>query len=244
MILGLIPCRLNSTRLKKKPLLMIDGLPMIIHTLKRAMLSKELDKVVVCTDSRIIKKIVEDHGGEATLTSSKHKNGTERIAEVAAKYKCKLVIDIQGDEPLISYKEIDQVIRFHKKNDKFDIVLPSSKSPKIQDSKHVVKLVKSKSNRVLYFSRYKIPFNFSKKPKYFLKHMSVISFKPKKLKEFAKLSKSDLEFSEGIELLRALENDFNIGTFSIKSNSLAVDIKSDLIRVIDIMHKDPIRKLY
>ena len=90
------------------------------------MLSKKLTKVVACTDSRKIKDIVESYGGLALLTSSRHKNGTERIAEVASKFKCKLVVDIQGDEPLISPKDIDNLISFHLRNNKFDIVLPSS----------------------------------------------------------------------------------------------------------------------
>ena len=83
MILGLIPSRLNSSRLKEKPLLEIDGLPIIIHTLKRALLSNKLDEVIVCTDHKKIYDIVKYHGGNAMITSSKHVNGTERIAEVS-----------------------------------------------------------------------------------------------------------------------------------------------------------------
>ena len=125
MILGLIPSRLNSSRLKNKPLLIIDGLPIIVHTLKRAQLSKKLDKVIVCTDSNKIVEVVKKNGGEAILTSTKHQNGTERIAEVAKKFKAKMIIDIQGDEPLVDPKDIDNVISFHSKNKKFDIVVPS-----------------------------------------------------------------------------------------------------------------------
>ena len=87
MIIGLIPSRLNSTRLNQKPLIEIDGLPIIIHTLKRAQLSKKLDEVIVCTDDKKILNVVEKHGGKAILTSKKHKNGTERIYEVAKKLK-------------------------------------------------------------------------------------------------------------------------------------------------------------
>ena len=88
MIIGLIPSRLNSTRLKNKPLLEIDGLPIIVHTLKRSQLSKKLDKVIVCTDSEKIAEVVRKHGGESLMTSKDHKNGTERIAEVSGKFKC------------------------------------------------------------------------------------------------------------------------------------------------------------
>ena len=87
MILGLIPSRLNSKRLKEKPLLEIDGLPIIVHTFKRAQLSKKLDDVIVCTDHQKIVDVVRKHGGKAVLTSKKHRNGTERIYEVAKKIK-------------------------------------------------------------------------------------------------------------------------------------------------------------
>ena len=115
MIIGLIPSRLKSSRLVQKPLLDIDGLPLIIHTLKRAQLCKTLNKVIVCTDSEKILSLVRAHSGEAILTKKSHQNGTERIAEVAKKFKAKLVVDIQGDEPLIQPKH-NKVVQFHLKN--------------------------------------------------------------------------------------------------------------------------------
>ena len=140
MILGLIPSRLNSSRLKEKPLLKIDGLPIIVHTLKRALLSKKINKVIVCTDDKKIYDVVRDFGGEAIITSKKHKNGTERIAEVAKKFKPKLVIDIQGDEPLVDPKDIDKVINFHLKNKQFDIIVPSMITKK-PERKNIVKVI-------------------------------------------------------------------------------------------------------
>ena len=137
MILGLIPTRLNSKRLKEKPLLEIDGLPIIVHTFKRAQLSKKLDEVIVCADDKKIIDVVKDHGGKAILTSKKHKNGTERIYEVAKKKKAKLIIDIQGDEPLVDPKDIDKVINFHNKNKYFDIVVPSIRAKQNVSSKKV-----------------------------------------------------------------------------------------------------------
>ena len=110
MILGLIPSRLNSKRLKEKPLLKIDGLPIIVHTFKRAELSKKLDDVIVCTDHQKIVDVVKSYGGKVVLTSKKHENGTERIYEVAKKKKAELIIDIQGDEPLVNPSYIDKVV--------------------------------------------------------------------------------------------------------------------------------------
>lgn len=143
MNLALIPSRLKSNRLKKKPLLEIDGLPIIVHTFKRVLLSKKVDRAIVCTDSQEIIDVVEKHGGEAIMTSKSHKNGTERIAEVAKKYNPKLVIDIQGDEPLVDPTDIDKVINFHKRNMNFDIILPIKKT-KNADDKSLIKVVYTK----------------------------------------------------------------------------------------------------
>ena len=243
MILGLIPSRLNSRRLKKKPLLEINNLPIIVHTFKRANLSKKLDKLIVCTDSKLIQDRVKKHGGNALLTSKKHRNGTERINEIAKKIKANLIIDIQGDEPLLDPSHIDKVIEFHKKNLHFDIVLPTLKF-KNPEQKNIVKVVSDKFNRVLYLSRSVVPYSFKDKPKYYHKHLSIISFKPNALKKYCMCKESYLEKIEGIELLRALENNLSIGTFSIKSNTFSVDIKEDYLKAIEAFKKDKYKNAY
>ena len=227
MILGLIPSRLNSKRLKHKPLLEIDGLPIIVHTFKRAMLSKKLDKVLVCADDNKIKKIVEKHGGEAILTSKKHKNGTERIAEVSKKFKkAKLIIDIQGDEPLVDPKDIDKVINFHLKNKHFDCVLCMHARENVA-SRNLVKVIFSKNGRVIYFSRAVAPFNFKDQKLKYYRDLSIVSFLPNILKKYSKLKMGFNEKVEGIELMRALENGFNVGTFIAKNSGFAVDVNQD-----------------
>ena len=243
MIVGLIPSRLDSKRLKKKPLLEINDLPIIVHTFKRANLSKKLDKLIVCTDSKLIQNIVRKHGGNALLTSKKHKNGTERINEISKKIKASLIIDIQGDEPLLDPKHIDRVIEFHQRNHHFDIVLPTLKF-KNPDQKNIVKVVSDKLNRVLYLSRSTIPYSFKKKPQFYNKHLSIISFKPEALKKYCIYKESYLEKIEGVELLRALENNLSIGTFSIKSNTFSIDIKEDYLKAIQAFKKDKYRNAY
>ena len=243
MILGLIPSRLNSKRLKEKPLLEIQGIPLIVHTFKRAQLSKGLDKLIVCTDSNKIKSVVEKYNGKSVLTLKKHKNGTERIYEVAKKYNAKLIIDIQGDEPLLDPKHIDKVINFHLKNMQFDIILPTLKF-KNPSEQNIVKVVSNKKKEVLYLSRSVIPNNFKESPKYYDKHLSIISFKPAALRKFAMSKVSYLEKMEGVELLRALENNLKIGTFSIKSNTFSVDIKEDYLKAIEVFKTDKIIKKY
>ena len=244
MIIGLIPSRLNSTRLNEKPLLEIDGLPIIIHTLKRAQLSKKLDDIIVCTDNKKILNIVEKHGGKAVLTSKKHKNGTERIYEVAKKIKkIKLIIDIQGDMPLLDPTSIDKTIDFHKKNQNFDIVLPSMPMREGVGNKSIVKNIFSKK-RIIYFSMEKTPYNYNKRDITFYKHLSIISFKPDALKKFNKAKMGEIEKIEGIELMRALEIGLKIGTFVIKGSDFAVDVTEDLIKAMAEMPLDKIRKLY
>ena len=241
-ILGLIPCRLNSKRLPKKALLDIDGLPLIVHTFKRAKLSKKLDRVIVCTDSEEIKKVVIQNGGESIITKKSHKNGTDRIAEVAKKIPCDIVIDIQGDFPMLDPKNIDKLIDFHIKNN-FDIIVPHS--PLFDaSSKEVVKLVVNKKNKVLYFSRASIPYVYNFKLDYYLKHMSIISFTRLSLLSYSKLKQSYYEKIEGVELLRAIENNFNVGSFKINKDIFSVDIKKDYLKAISLMPLDPIRKKY
>ena len=128
-ILGLIPTRLGSTRLPQKALLEINKLPLIIHTYRRAKLSKLLDDVVICCDDQKILNIAKKYKAKAIMTSSNHKNGTERICEGYQKLNidCDFIVDIQGDEPLISPLHIDEVIKFHQKNDDCDIILPTLK---------------------------------------------------------------------------------------------------------------------
>ena len=245
MILGLIPSRLNSKRLKNKPLLEIDGLPIIVHTFKRALLSKKIDRVIVCTDSNKIVDVVKKYGGEALLTSKKHKNGTERIFEVSKRFKnLEYVIDIQGDQPLFDPRAIDKTIEFHRKNKKYDIVLPSMNINRDPGNKNLVKAIFSKKGKLIYFSRALTPFNYKNiKIKYF-KNLSIISFKPSALKTFFNSKMGNIEKIEGIELMRALENDLSIGTFVMNGDDFAVDVNEDLMKAIDVMPKDRIRKLY
>lgn len=243
IVMGFIPARLNSSRLPKKALLKIDGLPMIIHTLKRAKLSKKLNEVIVCTDSKVILELVKSYGGKAVLTSSSHKNGTERIYEGSKKFKFDLCIDIQGDEPFVDPKHIDKVVAFHKKNINFDIVVPHLEfnSP---ESPNIVKITKDKYNKVINMSRAVIPYPFVSKPRMYLKHLSIVSFKPKALKDFSKVGVSNLEKIESVELLRALENQFKVGTFKLIGDSFSVDIKEDFEKAKKQMKNDKIRKFY
>tara|TARA_B100001540_G_scaffold178683_1_gene157572 strand:- start:26 stop:775 length:750 start_codon:yes stop_codon:yes gene_type:complete len=242
-VVALIPARLDSSRLYAKSLLPIDGLPLVVHTYKRTKLSKYFREVYICTDSKKIGEEVKKYDCQVIYTG-KNKTGTDRISEASTKLKKKysLYIDVQGDEPLLNPNHIDKVIKWHLKNNEFDIVVPTLKfnSP---DNPNIVKIVKV-GNKVVYFSRSKVPYPFINEPKYYLKHLSIISFKPESLLKFKKLKQSNLEKIEGIELMRALENNMKIGTFEMKGQSFSVDTSRDFYRAQKFMINDKFRKLY
>ncbi len=244
-VLGLIPSRMGSKRLPAKALLPISGLPLVVHTYRRANLSKLIDKILICTDSNKIVKAAKKHKCNTIMTSPYHLNGTERIAEAFIKQtkKYDLVIDIQGDEPLISPYHIDEIIKFHKKNKDVDIILPTLKI-KLPDNPNLIKVTVNKKNEVLYLSRSKIPYEAKSKSNFFLKHLSIISFKPEALLKFAKAKPTNLEKIEDIELLRALEIGLTIKTISLKGDSFSVDVAEDYKRAKSQMSKDRFFKFY
>lgn len=243
MILGLIPARLNSQRLPGKPLIKIDGIPLIIHVLKRSLLCKRLDKVIVCADDKSIIEEVKKFGGEAILTSKKHKNGTERICEVAKKYDASLIIDIQCDEVFLNPEHVDKLIDFHKKNKQFDIVIPHSEIS-TYNNKNIVKMIDNEPGKIIYLSRADIPFYFRQKKKFLKKHLDFISFKKNILLNYCKLQKSKNEIIEGIELLRAIDNNFKLGTIKINTDVFSINTKLDLKKAKLIMKRCRIRKKY
>jgi 3-deoxy-manno-octulosonate cytidylyltransferase (CMP-KDO synthetase) len=230
-VIGLIPVRLKSRRLKEKPLLKLANYPLFVHVYRRAKLSKKLDDVIVCCDDKRIFKVAKKYNIKCLMTSKKHKNGTERIYEgyIKNKKQYDLIVDIQGDEPLLDPKHIDKVIEFHIKNMDADIVLPSLKIKKKKNNKSIVKVVTNSNNQVMYLSRAKVPFYFKKNCSFYEKHLSIISFKRNSLSKYAKKDISKLEKIEGIELLRALEMNLKIKSFNISGESFSVDIKSDYI---------------
>ncbi len=244
-ILVLIPTRLNSRRLPAKALLPINNLPLIMHVYKRVKLSKKVDDVIICCDDTKISKVVKKFGANVMLTSKHHQNGTDRICEGYKKIKKNydLVLDVQGDEPLISPLHIDKVIEFHLKNLNYDIILPNLRI-KATNNTNIVKIVSNKKNEVLYISRANIPYEFKFKVPYFKKHLSVVSFKPESLLKFGKSKRSDLEKSEDIELVRALDLGMKIKTINLIGDSFSVDVFEDYTKAQSQIQKDRYLKFY
>ena len=241
--IGIIPSRFASTRLPAKALLPIDGLPVIVHVYKRAKLAKSLDDVIVCTDSEQIGAVVEKYGGKVVYTSSAHPTGTDRVAEVAKSLDVEHVVDIYGDEPLLSPYNIDAVVDFHRSRPEFDIILPTLP---LQNpiSPHKIKVVKNGRDRVLYMSRNVLPYPFKRSTTKYLKHLSIVSFKQDALRRFGSAEPSQLELIEGVELLRALELDMAVGTVELEGDSFSIDTEEDHDRAEVQIQTDDIRKRY
>ena len=239
-IVGLIPARLDSERLPKKAILKIAKIPMILHVAKRAQLSQSLDRVVVCTDSHKICDICVENEIDVVLTKDVHTNGTERIAEAANILNLDnetVIVDIQGDEPLLKPYMIDNTVNYLLKNNCFDIVVPFIEVfGKETHSK--VKMVVS-GNNVIYMSRRNLPYPFLRDTIY-KKHLSIIAFRRHALSKFADSKPTPLEEIEGIELLRAIEIGLKIGTFEEYGETLSIDTKEDYERVQRLMMRDEI----
>ena len=236
--------RLESSRLPKKALKKILNLPIIIHVALRAQLCKEVDKVIVCTDSPEICWECEKYNIEVCITKSEHNNGTERIAEAVNIINLKnndLIVDLQGDEVFAKPKDIEKVFAEIQKS-KFDCIVPYQKLYEINNPNRV-KIIET-NKKILYMTRADSPFFFGKEKQSLKKHLSIIGFKVKLLKNFSKLKQKNLEKTEKIELLRLLENDIPVGTFQMEGSSLAVDTLDDYQKSIRMMSDDIIYKKF
>lgn len=228
---GLIPARIGSSRLQNKALRDLHGLPMVVHVAKRTQLAQSIDEVVVCTDHDGIAMACLKNGIRVCITPSDCRNGTERIYIASDRIGVSqddIIIDVQGDEPLVEPEAIDEVVSQTIQNkEQYDIVLPHLIGCPT-DSVNYVKVVAS-GNNVLYLTRSDAPNPFSADPP-LKKHLSVIGFSYKSLQRFYTLPQGDLERVEGVELLRALEGGMRIFTFPVAGDTFSVDIEADLNR--------------
>ena len=241
----LIPTRINSKRLPAKALLEIEDIPIIIHTYKRACMSKLADEVYVCTDSFQIIEVCKKYKANFIKTKSIHKNGTERIAEAAKKLNLRnndLIIDVQGDEPLINPNDIDKTLNFYNKKN-FEIVVPHIRF-NLKNKGNVVKLLINEKNRIMWMTRADAPYSFNNSNTVLSKHLSIIIFNYKSLIKYSKLKRSKFEKIESVELLRAIENNMILGSNPIKSNSFSVDVIEDFIKAKKFLKKDKIKDKY
>ena len=230
----IIPARYASTRLPGKPLLDIAGKPMIQHVVERVRQAQRPSRIIVATDDERIFAAVRDFGGEVLMTSAHHPTGTDRLAEVAlALPEMDLILNIQGDEPLIPPQAIDELVGAF--DDRPDLPMATLMTPMTEaeyDNPAAVKVVVSLDGHALYFSRSLIPYPRTRGPEWrCFKHIGVYAYRRDFLLRFAALPPSPLEVTESLEQLRALENGYRIRVIETPFRSIGVDTPADLEEV-------------
>jgi len=232
-VIGIIPSRLNSSRLPRKPLIDINGEQLIKRVHRLSCQSNILDSVIVATDSEEIKNLINDNNGIAMMTSPEHKNGTERMGEVIKKLKkdYDVYVLINGDEALLNPSHIKDAVETLLINNT-DASMLACKFYK-RNSPSDFKLVMNKKNELMYISRGDIPSESRNKLSYFLKAYHIMAFKKNTILEYALLEKSSLEKIEDHEHLRLLENGYKISCSLVDSDSISVDTKLDLEYVLN-----------
>ena len=226
-----IPARYNSSRFPGKPLVDIAGTSMIQRTYQQAKKTK-VEKVIIATDDKRIFNHCQEFGANVIMTSTKHQTGTDRIVEAIQKYPAKLIINIQGDEPLIPPKLINQLID-NMANYPMGTVAYHNDNYKDFLDPNIVKVVLNKNSEALYFSRAPIPHpqkkeNFTK----FLSHWGIYAYKYEFLKKFSSWEQSHTEKLESLEQLRALENNQSILVIPSNEQSIGIDTPEDIQKAL------------
>ncbi len=241
-IVGVIPARWASTRFKGKVLAKIQGLPMIQHVWQRAKQSQLLDEVIIACDDERIFKAASDFKAKAVMTKPSHPSGTDRVIEAVENMEVDIIVNIQGDEPLVQPQVIDALAKalLDDQNVAVATVIKLITQEEEIANPNVVKIVVDHNKDALYFSRSPIPFNRDQKkgkeiPYY--KHLGLYAYRKSFLKIFKNFKPSPLEQIEKLEQLRILEAGFKIRTVETPFESTGVDTKEDLQRVEALLKK-------
>jgi 3-deoxy-manno-octulosonate cytidylyltransferase (CMP-KDO synthetase) len=230
-IIALIPARYNSTRFPGKPLALLKGKPIIQQVYERVQNSGLFSTVCVATDNISILETVKSFGGISVLTKENHLSGSDRIAEALQHFpRAELVINVQGDEPLIDKETLQQLISaFQDSRVQMASLMTVIEDREMIYNPNIVKVVTDKQNYALYFSRSVIPFNRDSQLdiKYY-RHIGVYAYLPECLQQFVSLSPSILESIEKLEQLRALENGIPIKMIETAYQGIGIDTPADL----------------
>jgi 3-deoxy-manno-octulosonate cytidylyltransferase (CMP-KDO synthetase) len=241
-VVVVIPSRYAATRLPGKPLVMLAGKPMVQRVYEQAKLAQTVHRVLVATDDQRIVDAVQAFGGEARMTRSDHRTGTERIAEVAAHEPGDVFVNVQGDEPLIDPVAIDTAVAALLEDPPAQIATvatPIRHVPDIMDP-NVVKTVLDFDSNALYFSRAPIPWVRDTQQKVhvkYWKHLGLYVFQRDALLEYPTLPQGELEKIEQLEQLRWLENGWRIRVSEVEHDAASVDVPEDVIRVEKLLQK-------
>lgn len=227
-IVGVIPCHLNSIRLKRKVLLDLYGLPMLEHVRRRALKSKKLKEIYIATGDKEIIEIMKKFGSNILYSKKKHKNGTTRVAEGLEKINCSHVILIQGDEPLLKPEYIDTIYQCIEKDNKSNIDSWNLTAPLKPKEIFINSVVKcdTKNNYINSLFRRRNDYN-----KNLRKILGIIAYKKEVLTQMVEIKPSNLEKNLKIEQLRILENNFNLKSIKVRKSLQSINIYSDISKV-------------
>jgi len=237
-IVGVIPARLGSTRLDQKVIQKIHGRAMIQWVCRRARQAKKLAEVVVACDDQKIKEVLSGESVQVFMSEREHPNGTSRIAEIADRLDAEVIINIQGDEPMVHPENIDLLAGAFEADDQTDV---ATLAVRMQDDErrldpNIVKVVCDGKGEALYFSRAPIPHDRDAKSSGdWLKHIGMYGYRKDLLAQFVAWSQSELEKREKLEQLRLLENGLNIKVLETLHDSLGVDTPEDLEQVRQLL---------
>jgi len=241
----IIPARYGSTRFPGKPLCHLLGKPMIQHVYERVRDARLVQDVFIATDSTAIFSAVKGFGGKAVMTSTEHRSGTDRIAEavtklseageisVPGKQEEQIIVNVQGDEPLIMSEMVDAVIELME-DERAAIGTLAKRIRTLEEIEdpNVVKVVFNDGGFAIYFSRSPIPYHRDQVPdSFFYKHIGIYAYRKDVLMRFSRLAPTRLEEIEKLEQLRALESGFKIKVNETRHETIGVDTVMDLERV-------------
>jgi 3-deoxy-manno-octulosonate cytidylyltransferase (CMP-KDO synthetase) len=247
-IIAIIPARMAATRFPGKPLAPILGLPMIEHVRRRVSLCDTLDDIIVATCDEAIKKVVEEAGGRVVMTSDTHERCTDRIAEAAIPANADIVINVQGDEPLVMPEMMNEVTRpLLEDSDLLSVNLVTKiVDPEEFNDPNACKVVTNHFGDLLYISREPIPSRKKADTNDYikLKQLGIIAFRNDFLQAFTKLEPTPLEQIESVDMMRAVEHGYRVKIVETKSRLIGVDVPEDIKRVEEILATDPLIKKY
>lgn len=238
-VIAVIPARYNSSRFPGKAIVDICGKPMIWWVYQQCLKVNELDEIYVATDDKRIESICRQYNMNVIMTSDKHQTGSDRVGEVAQLIEGDLFINIQGDEPVIEPREIQEVIEiFEDESVYFGSLRKEIKDPDEIEAYSTVKVVVDKNSDALFFSRNVIPSNKKGGPNArVFRHVGIYAYKKDFLLKFINMPQTELELGEGIEPLRAMENGYKIRVRETGFDSIGVDYPEHIKLVEDIIRK-------
>jgi 3-deoxy-manno-octulosonate cytidylyltransferase (CMP-KDO synthetase) len=241
-VVVVIPARYGSTRLPGKPLVSLNGQPMIQRVYARAKSARRVDRVIVATDDDRIVKAVNSFGGEARMTRADHRTGTERVAEVAAYVEGDVFVNVQGDEPLLDPLAVDTAVAALLEDPGAAVATVATpiKIPGDIMDPNVVKVVLDFDDNALYFSRAPIPWvrdTGNTIQVRHLKHLGLYVFQREALLEYPTLPQGELERIEQLEQLRWMENGTKIRVAEVEHDAISVDVPEDVARVEKLLQR-------